>query len=232
MPGALDDLNLLTSEVHPAELQQDRAVLFLKRALLCLQRRRDAQIFHKPPAAVMLRGAMSFERSDGGTVNGSADGLEASEQGEMRHGSALDSGGSAVATTTNAIGVAPTADSSGAHVQEGILSQAAARAGVCLCAAKAFLSSNPYASLDMCQDLDDCSSSGAGDCPVGTVTVNAVGSSIPRAVNSCACSAGPACATQLPYVGSIIAVHCGHNGWPSQTELAALHSFFANNSVA
>lgn len=215
--------------MHPAELQQDRAVLFLKRALLCLQRRRDAQIFHKPPLALMLRGAISFER-DCVSDSSAADGMEAGEQSEVRHepapGSSDVTGAAAQRTHTQA-GVAP---DSALGV---MMSKLVVQAGACLCAAKTFLSSNSYASLDMCHDLDDLHHAGpsGADCAAGNVSVNAVASSAHSVLNGCVCSTGPAHSAQLPYVGSIIALHCGHNGWPAQTELAALQSFFVKNSI-
>jgi hypothetical protein len=36
----------------------------------------------------------------------------------------------------------------------------------------------------------------------------------------------------IPYIGQIIALHSGHNGWPAQTEVAALTSFFEHASLA
>jgi hypothetical protein len=217
MATALSDLRLLRDELHVTELQHDRAVQFLVRALEALIQRRDALIFHKPPAGVMLRGATSF----GGAQR---DGLSQERD----------------AATSAEGAAASTPEQSGSSVT--------ALVGSAFAKVRVILASNPYASFDACGDLDGFRCPGVVSSWLGGQGLSqSAEREAPETASlhtSCVlrgdaltsgllfASANVPSPQHMPYVGKVIAVHNGHNGWPEQTALDSLTDFLVQASLA
>jgi hypothetical protein len=175
----------------------------------------------------------------------------------MESGDAVES--IASATTSNPSGAVAGESITGLHRRhsanstEGFADAALARissqAGRCLDVTRNYLSSNPYASIDICSDLN-CSSRRTTasqyeyDIRVASSTTNVPAAESRSAVESCACNLAAAqdfvgfstvqsdlLAQHIPYVGNLIPLHCGHNGWPAATALASLNDFFVANSI-
>eukprot|EP00598_Pedospumella_elongata_P005315 CAMPEP_0184979772 /NCGR_PEP_ID=MMETSP1098-20130426/9913_1 /TAXON_ID=89044 /ORGANISM="Spumella elongata, Strain CCAP 955/1" /LENGTH=960 /DNA_ID=CAMNT_0027503105 /DNA_START=470 /DNA_END=3352 /DNA_ORIENTATION=- len=229
--GAIKDLNLLIEELHVQEFQHDRAVLFLRNALLCLDKRLDAQVFHKPSLQVQQRGAASFHTSSSERV----------ERTDESYGGRYCCGSDAHMESGHAGSSAPVGFADAA------LGTLTTNAGRCLDVTRNYLSSNPYASIDMCSDLD-CSRRSDGSSSASPSSDNSLttSSTAPAAqASQCACnityaqelvglggSSNAPPAHHLPYVGNLIALHSGHNGWPAATALASLNDFFVASTVA
>lgn len=269
MSGAIKDLNLLIEELHPAEFAQDRAVLFLRNALLCLDKRLDAQVFHKPPLALMLRGAASYHQQSGTDTASDVTASAFDRFGCCGSDARMEGGLETIApntpATTTSTSSTTSAEATGLHRRhpspvpssasagrsggfaDAALSKITSQAGRCLDVTRSYLSSNPYASIDLCSDLD-CTGR-----HVDTAHVAAEGNSHNTNLNpttgtyqihNCACDISSAqeymclnsqssgSAQHMPYVGSIIPLHCGHNGWPAATALASLNDFFVANAIA
>jgi len=223
------------------EFQHDRSVLFLRNALLCLDTRLDAQVFYKPPLQVQQRGAASFHTSSSERVERTdeAYGGRYCCGSDARMESGLESNNS---NGRNSGSVAP------AGFADAALGTLTTHAGRCLDVTRNYLSSNPYASIDMCSDLDcssrrnDGSSSGSPSSDIALATQSAAPAT---SASQCACnityaqelvgfgaSSNAPPAHHLPYVGNLIALHSGHNGWPAATALASLNDFFVASTVA
>ena len=229
--GAIKDLNLLIEELHVQEFQHDRAVLFLRNALLCLDKRLDAQVFHKP-LQVQQRGAASFHTSSSERV----------ERTDESYGGRYCCGSDAHMESGHAGSSAPVGFADAA------LGTLTTNAGRCLDVTRDYLSSNPYASIDMCSDLDCTSRRSDGSSSASSSSDNSL--TTPSATpatqaSQCACnmtyaqelvglggSSNAPPAHHLPYVGNLIALHSGHNGWPAATALASLNDFFVASTVA
>lgn len=217
MAQAVKDLQLLSDELHVAELQQDRAVQFLIRALEALIRRRDALIFHKPPLGLMLQGAMAYNR--------------------------LGADGTGVTAAAGA-----DATSVASPWQQALYSTFAVVARWAHTARKT-VASNRFASIDACGDLERFR------CPAfisrfvgGPITCGPTStdreSETASLYTTCTVrgdvltsgtvftSATVPSPQHMPYIGSVIALHSGHNGWPAQTELDALTDFLVQASLA
>eukprot|EP00428_Durinskia_dybowskii_P077740 CAMPEP_0170356300 /NCGR_PEP_ID=MMETSP0117_2-20130122/1100_1 /TAXON_ID=400756 /ORGANISM="Durinskia baltica, Strain CSIRO CS-38" /LENGTH=996 /DNA_ID=CAMNT_0010610391 /DNA_START=441 /DNA_END=3431 /DNA_ORIENTATION=- len=246
--GGINDLKLLTEELHIAELRDDRSVSFLKRALESLQRRRDALIFHKPPLGVLLQGAMAYHSEEGRNQLDMQDLHPISDMSGNVAGMSAGSPPSALQEMLSTVGTV---------------------VGGFLFRAKKFFSSNKYASIDACAEIDQniCAHSsalgmrescrgmlpgGAGSDtasagPVygsGSVDAELVSPAMVR--SSCAMrwdaealqsgelfvAANMPSAQHMPYVGHLVALHTGHNGWPSPSEIDAIDEFFVNASLA
>lgn len=238
MSGAIKDLNLLIEELHVQEFQHDRAVLFLRNALLCLDKRLDAQVFHKPSLQVLQRGATSFHSS-------LAERTEEGYGGRYCCGSdgRIESGLEPNQTPS----ARPSVPSTPAGFADATMGTLTTHAGRCLDVTRKYLSSNPYASVDMCGDLDCTGRRAEGNDNVSSSSDNSQAQSTLSAsqASQCACNmtyaqelvglGAPSCAQpahHLPYVGNLIALHSGHNGWPAPTALASLNDFFVANTVA
>jgi hypothetical protein len=222
MATALSDLRLLSEELHVTELQHDRAVQFLMRALEALIQRRDALIFHKPPAGVMLRGATSFG-------------------GAQRDGLSQENGAATSARTSGEDGAA-------GSVSEQSGSSSAVLIGSAFAKVCRVLTSNPYASFDACGDLDGFRCPGVVSSWLGgqSMSQSAEREAPETASLNTSCvlrgdaltsgllfaSANVPSPQHMPYVGRVIAVHNGHNGWPEQTALDSLTDFLVQASLA
>ena len=235
MAGGLKDLRLLTEELHLTELQDDRAVQFLKSALVSLIQRSDAQIFHKPPLGVMLQGSMSYQPPDGAAAARCCAAYTPSGETESTHG-----------LIGAAEGVAMEGASELQTPTEQALTGVRTAAATCFWATQRFLSSNPYASLDVCGDLVDCrvqvggsvlrdwrsSPAHAGQGASGLTTECMCTTTAVLSGGEVFTAANTPSPQHMPYIGSVIALHSGHNGWPAQSEVAALTDFFTKSSLA
>ena len=222
---------MLIEELHVQEFQHDRAVLFLRNALLCLDKRLDAQVFHKP-LQVQQRGAASFHTSSSERV----------ERTDESYGGRYCCGSDAHMESGHAGSSAPVGFADAA------LGTLTTNAGRCLDVTRDYLSSNPYASIDMCSDLDCTSRRSDGSSSASSSSDNSL--TTPSATpatqaSQCVCnmtyaqelvglsgSSNAPPAHHLPYVGNLIALHSGHNGWPAATALASLYHFFVASTVA
>lgn len=231
MAGSLADLRLLSEELHVAELEHDLVVVFLKQALEALIRRRETLVFHKPPLGVMLRGAMAYLP----LLSDQTESTAADDNGNNGSGS---SSGSAAASRSPA---------------EQMMQRGMVLAARCAVQAKKYLTSNPYASIDALGDVDNLrcgalrlpgggggESLGGGGGGGGGGDGGEVGAGRSACIlRADALTSGELFAAanipsprHMPYIGSVIAVHCGHNGWPAPTELASLTEFFVQASLA
>lgn len=258
MSDAIKDLNLLVEELHPKEFAQDRAVLFLRNALLCFDKRLDAQVFHKPPMALMLRGAASYHQDAADGEGSGTDrygccgndarmegGLDASTSPPTPSTATLSSSGSE-STGLHRRHPSPVPSSRGESFADATLAKITSQAGRCLDVTRSYLSSNPYASIDICSDLDctrrhrdashtptEANSHNTNLNPTtGNYQIHNCSCDLTSAQEYVGLSESSVSAQHMPYVGSIIALHCGHNGWPAASALASLNDFFVANSVA
>jgi hypothetical protein len=268
MATAVGDLISLTDEIHRVELGEDRAALFMKQALISLIHRRDAIHCFTPPRSVLMRGSMFYRPpGGGGSGTGASHDLEAAASvgggvGEMNGSSALAAEGGAMGSMSAGGGSSSVPASLPAPALDGAAwaGVAAARVGGCLRSVGRYLGSNPYASIDVLNDLEEPASIVTADrCAAlqvehhhsrlqsssSTPGVPAVPSSAATASNAAECSLSQCnvAARMLlsnstvpftshhPYVGNLISVHCGHNGWPTTAEIAALVEFFAKNGA-
>lgn len=220
MAQAVKDLQLLSDELHVAELQHDRAVQFLLRALEALIRRRDALIFHKPPLGMMLQGAMAYHR--------------------------LVSDGSSTPTGTAGTDAVPVAAAS--PVEQTLNSALAVVTRWAHIVRKA-LASNRFASIDACGDLERFRCPGflsqvVGGRTCGPASADRDSADTASLYTTCTVrgdaltsgtvftSATVPSPQHMPYVGSVVALHSGHNGWLAQTELDSLTDFLVQASLA
>mmetsp|Transcript_19501 Transcript_19501/g.33103 ORF Transcript_19501/g.33103 Transcript_19501/m.33103 type:complete len:128 (-) Transcript_19501:56-439(-) len=106
--------------------------------------------------------------------------------------------------------------------------------------ARNYLSYNAFASIDQCADIGDHPCLTLTHDDTNTTTTGSSRNNDHFSYNSCHSVSDSSSNQQqtnqqqtgvLPYVGQIVSLHCGHNGWPSQAEISSLLDFFGNSGV-
>ena len=234
------DLTVLTEQVHRAELHGYSPVHFLKKALVSLLQRKEAIVSYTPPQAVLMRGAASYhnqqQQQQQQHLHGASDTAEVVMESGGPSVDALDHAaaqGAAYACaclsgTRAYLGSNPYASfdmCSDLHCGGGHCTGSDARHG-------------RSSSVSAGEATSPTSCGGGGNFEGSSGTAGGSGSGSGNDFSSAAgmgcsvCAGTVAGATvQYPYVGELISLHSGHNGWPVQSEISAIVNFFVKIGV-
>lgn len=220
LPTALKELEELATTLHEAELGNIQSISFLRQAFACIIKRQEAHKFHNPSESPLLMGAASYHT------------LHAAGDGDFR---ADDQRGIEEGWTSSNSGANAAAASDSGRLREDIVTCLGGdnchllrclRGNQCLHSTFLFLSNfihpvscwhkvrsclstNPYIPVESC--AADIDSTTRGD--AGYLNRNRVGSSSSH------------------YVGQIIPLHCGHNGWPSNYNIKTFNDFLTKHAL-